>query len=71
MNNAARNQVFSQMESQRHAASYAARPELTQAQQAQAIYHAMKTAITAGELDTARGLALALRPLLGFMPEGN
>jgi hypothetical protein len=25
----------------------------------------------AGEMDTARALALALRPLLGFMKEGN
>lgn len=60
-----------QLAAQRHTASYAARPVLTQAEQAQATYHAMKAAIVAGDMDTARVHAIALRPLLGFMPEGN
>lgn len=60
-----------QLAAQRHNASHAARPMLTSEQKAQATYHAMRAAIDAGDVTTARALAIELRPLLGFMPEGN
>ena len=58
-----------QMEAQRHAASYAARPQVTPEAQAQDMAKRMLAAIEAGDLATARALAMALRPLLGFMKD--
>jgi hypothetical protein len=60
-----------QLEAQRFQASQAARPAVTQAQRAQDVFSQMRAAMDVGEMDTARALALELRPLLGFMPEGN
>jgi hypothetical protein len=60
-----------QLEAQRFNASYAARPLVTPAQQAQDLAQRMIAAIKTGNLDDARAHALALRPLLGFMPEGE
>lgn len=58
-----------QLEAQRHAAAYAARPQVSPEAQAQDIAHRMLAAIEAGDLVTARALALSLRPLLGFMKD--
>lgn len=64
-----RSGILDGLEAQRHAAAYAARPQVTPEAQAQDIAHRMLSAIEAGDLVTARALALSLRPLLGFMKD--
>lgn len=63
--------IFAAMEVQRWNATQATQPLLTNEQQAQATYHAMRAAIDSGDLEAAKAHAIALRPLLGFMPKGN
>lgn len=60
-----------QLEAQRFAASYGARPMVTNAQKAQDVFSQMRAAMDAGDVTTARALAIELRPLLGFMKEEN
>lgn len=66
-----RDGILAGLESQRHNASLAARPAVTDAQKAQDLAKSMLAAIDAGDRDEARRLGLALRPLLGFLEEGN
>ena len=47
----------------------AARPQLTDAQRALSLYHAMMAAKQAGRMDDARALATELRPIVHLLPE--
>lgn len=57
-----------QFAADRWQASQAARPRITDAQQAQDLADRMIAAIKADDKDTARTLALELKPLIGFLP---
>lgn len=57
------------MEAQRFNASYASRPSVTPEQMARDLAWRMTDAIKANDLDTARKIAIELKPLLGFLPE--
>lgn len=61
--------ILDGLDAQRHNAAYAARPLVTNAQRAQDLAKAMLAALDAGDKETAKAHALALRPLLGFLPE--
>lgn len=63
--------TLNQLAAQRFQASYAGRPPVTNEQKAADLAQRMIDAIKAGALDEARGLALALKPMLGLLPEGK
>lgn len=53
---------------ERWGAEEAAKPELTNEARACSLFHAMKAALEDGRTEDAKAHALALRPLLGFLP---
>lgn len=55
----------------RHTYATAARPTLTDEARAQSLAQAMLAAIKDGRNDQARALAIELKPLMGFLPEGK
>lgn len=64
-----RTRVYAQLEAQRWQAQQASRPAVTPEAQAQDIARRMIDANNDGDLETARRLALELRPLLLWLPE--
>jgi hypothetical protein len=62
-----RARVFSSLAADRHAAQMAARPQVSDKDQATQLFHCMKAAIADGRMERARELALELKPLLGFL----
>ena len=61
--------TLTQLDAQRSAATYAARPQVTPAAAAQDMAKRMLAAIEDGRTDEARELAISLRPLLGFLED--
>lgn len=52
----------------RYTLDMAARPQLTDAERAVSIYHAMVAAKAMGRLDEARAMAVELKPLVHLLP---
>lgn len=63
--------VEAQLESQRFLAEYNSRPEVEKRELAQVLAKDLRNALDAGNRDEARRVALALRPIIGFLPEGE
>lgn len=58
-------------EAQRTRCELNTRPELTEAERATCLYHALCAAVQAGDKAKARRLALRLRGLIQYLPEGK